>query len=47
MNNINRLIIIFPILILGCTPNVIEENKLTKQINSLDLNIFSKTGDKK
>ena len=27
--------------------NVIDENKITKQINTLDLNIFSKGGDKK
>ncbi len=47
MNKIYKLIIIFPILILGCTPNVIEEKLVTKEINSLDLNIFSKNGDKK
>ena len=47
MNNIYRLIIILPFFILGCTPDLIVENKVTKQINSLDLNIFSKNGDKK
>ena len=47
MNNIYRLIFIIPIFILGCTTNVIEENKVTKKIDNLDLNIFSKSGDKK
>ena len=31
---------------LGCVPNVIEENKVTQRIDSLDMNIFSKNGDK-
>ena len=44
---ISRLIIIIPIFIIGCSTNLIEENKVTKEINSLDLNIFSKNGDKK
>ena len=30
----------------GCTPNVIEENKVIQKIDSLDMNIFSKSGDK-
>ena len=47
MNNIYKLIIIIQIVILGCTPSRIEENKVTKKINSLDLNFFSKSGDKK
>ena len=47
MNNIYSLIIILQFFILGCTSNVFEENKVTKEINSLDLNIFSKSGDKK
>ena len=46
MNNIYRLIILFPLFIIGCAPNVIEENKLVQKINSLDMNIFSKKGDK-
>ena len=47
MNKIYKSIIIFPILILGCNPKIIEENQATKEIKSLDLNIFSKSGDKK
>ena len=30
----------------GCTPNVMEENKVIQKIDSLDMNIFSKSGDK-
>ena len=46
MNNICRLIIILPIFIIGCTPNQLEENKVIQKIESLDMNIFSKEGDK-
>ena len=46
MNNIFRLIIILPIFILACTPKLVEENKVTQKINSLDMNVFSKNGDK-
>ena len=31
---------------LGCAPNVIDENKVIQKIDSLDMNIFSKKGDK-
>tara|TARA_B100000242_G_scaffold273165_1_gene226601 strand:+ start:477 stop:1097 length:621 start_codon:yes stop_codon:yes gene_type:complete len=47
MNKIFRLIIILPLVILGCTSNVNKEIKITKKINTLELNIFSKSGDKK
>ena len=46
MNRIYRLISFLPILILGCTPNVIEENIVKQKINSLDMNIFSNKGEK-
>ena len=46
MIKINRLIILLPFLILGCSQNVIEENKVIQKIESLDMNIFSKKGDK-
>ena len=46
MNKINRFIIIIPFFIMGCSPNVIKEEKTTLKIDSLDLNIFSKNGDK-
>ena len=47
MNNVYSLIILLPIFIIGCTSNVIEEKEIAKEINSLNLNIFSKSGDKK
>ena len=47
MNSLYSFIIIFSFIILGCTPKVIEENKIIKKIDSLDLNIYSKSGDKK
>ena len=47
MNKIYRLIFILQVSLLGCTSSVIKENQITKKINSLDLNIFTKTGDKK
>ncbi|MBO6973810.1 MAG: LPS export ABC transporter periplasmic protein LptC [Prochlorococcus marinus CUG1434] len=46
MNRIYKLISFFPILILGCTPNVIEENKVKQKIDSLDMDIFSNKGEK-
>ena len=46
MNNINILIIFLPIVILGCSQNVVKENRVIQKINSLDMNVFSKTGDK-
>jgi len=46
MNNIYRLIIIIPFVIFGCAPNVINENKVIQKIDSLDMNIFSKRGEK-
>ena len=46
MRNIYSLFIFLPIVMLGCTPNVMEENKVIQKIDSLDMNIFSKSGDK-
>ena len=31
---------------LGCVPNVIDENKVIQKIQTLDMTIFSKSGDK-
>ena len=47
MNKILRFIVILPFFILGCTPNVLKEEKTTLKIDSLNLNIFSNSGDKK
>ena len=46
MNNINILKFFFPFIIFGCAPNVLEEKRVIQKINSLDMNVFSKTGDK-
>ena len=46
MSNIYRLIIFLPFFILGCAPNVIEEDKVTQKIENLDMKIFSQNGDK-
>ena len=46
MNKLYKLLIILPVLIIGCTPKVIVEDKLTQKIDSLDMNIFSKEGEK-
>jgi len=47
MNNLYKSILILPILIVGCAPNIIEEKDFAKEINNLDLNIFSENGQKK
>ena len=46
MSNIYRLIILLPFLILGCNFNVTEQSKILKKINSLNMNIYSKKGEK-
>tara|TARA_B100000401_G_scaffold266393_1_gene181415 strand:- start:352 stop:975 length:624 start_codon:yes stop_codon:yes gene_type:complete len=46
MNNLKSLITFLPILILGCAPNVIDENKIIQKIDNLNMNIFSKRGIK-
>ena len=46
MSNIYRLLIFLPLFMLGCAPNVIDENKVIQKIESLNMTIFSKSGDK-
>jgi len=46
MSNIYRLIIFLPLFMFGCVPNVIDENKIIQKIDSLDMTIFSESGDK-
>ena len=46
MSKIYRLIIFFPLFILGCAPNAFNENKVIQKIESLNMNIFSKRGNK-
>ena len=47
MNNLYKSILILPLFIIGCAPNNIEKKDFTKEINNLDLNIFSENGEKK
>ena len=47
MNKIYKFIILLTFLILGCSPNQIKENKVSKEINNLDLNIYNNSGKKK
>ena len=46
MRNNYRLIIFLPLFMLSCAPNVIDKNKVIQKIDSLNMNIFSKKGDK-
>ncbi|MDA9728894.1 LPS export ABC transporter periplasmic protein LptC [Prochlorococcus sp. AH-736-N17] len=46
MTNIYRLIIFIPFFFLGCSPNIIEQNKVIQKIDRLDMNIYSNKGDK-
>ena len=46
MSNIYRLIIFIPLFLLGCAPNVIDENKVIQKIDNLDMVIYSEKGDK-
>ncbi len=46
MSKFHRFFIFLLFLIFGCAPNVIEENKVIQKIESLDMNIFSKKGEK-
>jgi len=46
MSNIYRLILFLPLFMFGCAPNVVDKNKVIQKIESLDMTIFSKSGDK-
>ena len=46
MIKIYRLIIFLPLVLIGCAPNEIVENKVIQKIESLDMNIYSKNGEK-
>ena len=41
-----RLIIFLTLFMLGCAPRVNDKNKVIQKIDSLDMTIFSKSGDK-
>ena len=46
MSNIYRFIIFLPLFMLGCSSNVVEEKKVIQKIDSFDMNIFSRSGEK-
>ena len=46
MNRWYKLFLILPIIIIGCKNKEIDEKYLSQSINTLDLNIFSKEGEK-
>ena len=46
MNKIFRFLIFLSVFSLGCTPNIIKDNRVIQKIDSLDMNIFSNRGNK-
>ena len=46
MNNIYKIIIIIPFLLLGCKFSGPEGNRIMQKIESLDMNIYSNQGEK-
>ncbi len=47
MNKIYKIIILLTFLIIGCSHNKTDEIKVNKEINNLDLNIYTISGEKK
>ena len=45
MINLNKLIIIFPLIIIGCKTKPLEEINHLQTIDELNMNIYSKSGD--
>ncbi len=46
MNSLYKLLLLFPIIIFGCKNNNIDEKYISQSINNLNMNIFSKDGEK-
>ena len=46
MNSVYKLIILFPLLILGCSSKQIDKNNINQEIDTLNLNIYSNEGNK-
>ena len=46
MSRLYKLLFLIPFIILGCKNKEINENYLSKSINTLNMNIFSKEGEK-
>ena len=46
MNRLYKLLLVLPLIIIGCKNKEIDEKYLSQSINTLDMNIFSKEGEK-
>ena len=46
MNKLYKLLLVLPLIIIGCKNKEIDEKYLSQTINTLDMNIFSKEGEK-
>ena len=46
MNRLYKLLLLLPLIIIGCKNKEIDENYLSQSINTLNMNIFSKEGEK-
>ena len=46
MNNFYKLFLLFPLLIFGCKYKGIDDRNLSQSINTLNMNIYSKEGEK-
>ena len=46
MNRLYKLLLVLPLIIIGCKNKEIDEKYLSQSINSLNMNIFSKEGEK-
>ena len=46
MNRLYKLLLVLPLIIIGCNNKETDEKYLSQSINTLDMNIFSKEGDK-
>ena len=46
MNRLFKLLMILPLIIMGCKNKEIDEKYFSQSINTLDMNIFSKEGEK-
>ena len=46
MNRLYKFLFLFPLLIFGCKNKVLDEKYLSPSINALNMNIFSKEGEK-
>ena len=46
MNRLYKLFFLFPLIIFGCKTKEIDQKSLSQSINTLNMNIFSKDGEK-